>query len=181
MKKLMVAVIAGFLGISANAAAVTWAATNIQSSPDSAVAAGWFVQLFDSSVTYDYEAAISGDITARFNSSTIAGTGTSFKINEKASDAAAANEVVSLYMVIYDNADISKAKNYIVSDVSSKTVNAAGSDITISFGSMTGTTTANKFLNSSWSAVPSESVPEPTSGLLLLLGMAGLALRRKQA
>lgn len=26
-----------------------------------------------------------------------------------------------------------------------------------------------------------ESVPEPTSGLLLLLGMAGLALRRKQA
>ena len=29
-----------------------------------------------------------------------------------------------------------------------------------------------------WSAV---NVPEPTSGLLLLLGMAGLALRRKQA
>jgi hypothetical protein len=25
------------------------------------------------------------------------------------------------------------------------------------------------------------AVPEPTSGLLLLLGMAGLALRRKQA
>ena len=30
-------------------------------------------------------------------------------------------------------------------------------------------------------AVAGSSVPEPTSGLLLLLGMAGLALRRKQA
>ena len=30
-----------------------------------------------------------------------------------------------------------------------------------------------------WTAVPSD-VPEPTSGLLLLLGVAGLALRRKQ-
>ena len=36
---------------------------------------------------------------------------------------------------------------------------------------------------SSWGAgsVKGESVPEPTSGLLLLLGVAGLALRRKQA
>ena len=32
--------------------------------------------------------------------------------------------------------------------------------------------------NASWSAA---SVPEPTSGLLMLLGMAGLALRRKRA
>ena len=33
--------------------------------------------------------------------------------------------------------------------------------------------------NSTWQAIPTESVPEPTSGLLLLLGVAGLALRRK--
>ena len=33
---------------------------------------------------------------------------------------------------------------------------------------------------SDWADVPT-SVPEPTSGLLMLLGMAGLALRRKQA
>ena len=30
-----------------------------------------------------------------------------------------------------------------------------------------------------WQAIPTESIPEPTSGLLLLLGVAGLALRRK--
>ena len=32
-----------------------------------------------------------------------------------------------------------------------------------------------------WKTVSSGDVPEPTSGLLLLLGVAGLALRRKQA
>ena len=41
----------------------------------------------------------------------------------------------------------------------------------VAFGNLqTATTTAG-----AW-----QSVPEPTSGLLLLLGMAGLALRRKQ-
>ncbi len=52
----------------------------------------------------------------------------------------------------------------------------------------TGTPTLNlytgaNFTNSGsqWSASGWSSVPEPTSGLLLLLGMAGLALKRKQA
>jgi len=35
--------------------------------------------------------------------------------------------------------------------------------------------------NGGFNAVSFQSVPEPTSGLLLLLGMAGLALRRKRA
>ena len=32
-----------------------------------------------------------------------------------------------------------------------------------------------------WQSIPTESIPEPTSGLLLLLGVAGLALKRKRA
>ena len=35
--------------------------------------------------------------------------------------------------------------------------------------------------NSTWASIPTESIPEPTSGLLLLLGVAGLALKRKRA
>jgi len=35
--------------------------------------------------------------------------------------------------------------------------------------------------NGGFNAVSFQSVPEPTSGLLILLGMAGLALRRKRA
>ncbi len=34
---------------------------------------------------------------------------------------------------------------------------------------------------STWSTVSTATVPEPTSGLLLLLGVAGLALKRKRA
>lgn len=40
---------------------------------------------------------------------------------------------------------------------------------------------ATAFGASSWTSGKIESVPEPTSGLLLLLGMAGLALKRKRA
>ena len=48
---------------------------------------------------------------------------------------------------------------------------AATSTTTVGFANMTSATAA-----SNW-----QSVPEPTSGLLLLLGMAGLALKRKRA
>lgn len=45
----------------------------------------------------------------------------------------------------------------------------------------TGTGTASMTVASSKFAYATASVPEPTSGILLLLGMAGLALKRKRA
>lgn len=78
---------------------------------------------------------------------------------------------------------------------------ADGSDVTkasyMDMGSITGTTAtspeSNLFFNLDWDtndylsqggytvSVTTESVPEPTSGILMLLGMAGLALRRRRA
>ena len=175
MKKILIAVAAIMIGVVANAAAVSWSITNIQSSPSTEVAAGWLVQIYSSSVAYSFEDAKAGNIAATFTGATVS-SGSAFRAGQKETDAASAGETVTLYAVIYDAATIADAKYYIVSDTASKTVAASGADISVAFGSMAGTTAANKFLNSSWQAVP-----EPTSGLLLLLGMAGLALKRKRA
>ena len=69
--------------------------------------------------------------------------------------------------------------------------NAAGFDYTGAqlsttlSGSVTtlaaGTTTFASSLPTTWTITGIAPVPEPTSGLLMLLGMAGLALRRKRA
>lgn len=176
MKKMMVAAAIAMLGIAVQAASVNWSINAIQSSPDNAVGAGWIVQVFDSSVTFDYAKAASGDITAWINGSTVAAGATFRAAGTATMDNGTTKNV---YAVIYDATSIDSAKNYIVSDVLSLTANAAGSNVLASFGAMTGTTTANKFLNSSWTATA--AVPEPTSGLLMLLGMAGLALRRRRA
>ena len=64
-----------------------------------------------------------------------------------------------------------------------------GTEWTLTSNHITGTTDPYSSLStatlatavpSSWT-ITSSSVPEPTSGLLLLLGVAGLALRRKRA
>lgn len=173
MKKLIVAVAVAMLGIAVQAATVNWSINAIQSSPDNTVGAGWIVQVFDSSVTYDYAKALAGELTTWVDGKTVAAGATFRAAGTTTMDNGTTKNV---YAVIYDATSIASAKNYIVSDVLSLTANSAGSLVSAGFGAMTGTTTANKFLNSSWTAVP-----EPTSGLLMLLGMAGLALRRRRA
>lgn len=176
MKKLIIAAIAVAFGVVANAATVKWQVTNVQSSPDVAVTAGWAVQIYASTVTFDIEKAVAGELTTWATGATAA-TGTTTITYRATGNGTQANDTTaSYYMVIYDDASVANAKNYIVSAAKSVTTNAAGSDVSASFGNMSGTGSTNTFLSSSWTAVP-----EPTSGLLMLLGMAGLALRRRRA
>lgn len=81
------------------------------------------------------------------------------------------------YAVIFDTESITDASNYIIAQGSTATVNGVATK-----GDST-TQVANFMFGSqasqTWYAVA--DVPEPTSGLLMLLGMAGLALRRKHA
>ena len=177
MKKILIVAVAAMLGLVANAASVNWQSNAIQSSPDTAVAAGWLVQIYTSDVSYTYDAALDGSIAAWTSGSTVA-AGSTFRATGKVTDGQANGTTVSYYAVIYDASTVAGAKNYIVSDLVSVVANAAGSDASLSFGAMTGTNASNKFLNSSWQAV---AVPEPTSGLLMLVGLAGLALRRRRA
>ena len=181
MKKLIIICAATMMGVAAHAASVNWMVNAVQSSPDSTVAAGWLIQVYTSDVVFDYASAKDGSISA-WGSGTTFAAGTTYRAAYTVTDGIANGTSQSFYAVVYDASTVGDAKNYIVSDIVTATATAAGNDVPLSFGAMAGTTAAaNKFLNSSWTAVPSESVPEPTSGLLLLLGMAGLALRRKQA
>ena len=174
MKKLLIVAAVALAAAVSQAASVSWSVNNIQSSPAVTVGEGWLVQLYSSSVAFDYSAAKAGTITA-LNSATSVASGTIFRAGDTFGNYSA-GDAVNTYAVVFDAATVADAKNYIVSDVLNKSIAASGANLSVSFGNMASTATTNMFRNSTWTAVP-----EPTSGLLMLLGMAGLALKRKRA
>ena len=84
---------------------------------------------------------------------------------------------VNTFAVIFDTATVTADSNYYVTTASGnvKTVDPAGTaSSSFTVASQSTYTQGNA---GAWTA----AAPEPTSGLLLLLGVAGLALKRKRA
>ena len=178
MKKIMIAAAAVMLGIAANAASVTWGITAVTGTDASAAPSGWVAYVLDGA-DYAAFAALDGDKVAAFaadnaiaTGATAAGRG-STGISIKGGNFAA-NENVSSFMVIFDNASAAAADNYAFTEVANVTISSGGADDSINYGTFANATAAT----GGWQ---STDVPEPTSGLLLLLGVAGLALKRKRA
>ena len=143
-----------FAAIAVNAASFTWAAANIYGSDLTTKWAGT-VTLYCAEV-------------ASFSQTATASSGAVSKNATEFSDASfVAGNDYNFYIVVEDG-DYTFTSAY-------KNVGAQQSDVAnIAFGNMaTQTQNANNWASS--------AVPEPTSGLLMLLGMAGLALRRKRA
>lgn len=94
-------------------------------------------------------------------------------VNLATSGVPARTSTVRIFAVIVDDDSFSANMKYVVLDLSNsvKTPDATTSNEATFTISPTASQTA-----SNWAAVP-----EPTSGLLMLLGMAGLALKRKRA
>lgn len=87
---------------------------------------------------------------------------------------------VDWYMVVTTTID---DHDYLfISDALTKSRQADGKTTKIAFSALSTSATAALDASSGYSAAGwYTAVPEPTSGLLLLLGMAGIALKRKRA
>jgi hypothetical protein len=178
MKKIMVTIAAVTLGYFANAAAVEWSAYPIYDMGTEVGNASYLVYFFDTS---DFSVASANAELAAGNTSFVSygiesyGGADGFFMGA-GKDTYGNSETVTGYLVVFNASSIADATHAFVSETASGTTGGAGQAASIEFvnGETAGMSSA-----ANWQSLA--AVPEPTSGLLLLLGMAGLALRRKQA
>ncbi len=104
--------------------------------------------------------------------------GTGLLVDSSTKNAPFASGTLTAFVVIFDSTSADTASNYYIVNAGATkdaTFNGATGAKTLGFVSQASYTQGDAAA-SSW-----HSVPEPTSGLLLLLGMGALALRRKRA
>ena len=177
MKKLVMFVVAAALAFAGQAATVSWAATYAGKGADWS-SNGAFIMAFAGDdynaiiklVTVDGSDSLQADLAAKSLGSS---TFSNFRGSAKSSDVAVTDAPATMFWMVFSDGsyDGGKAVTWTAAiDVSSSYYTPPEA------GTMFGVTAAS-FANSGTIA----SIPEPTSGILLLVGMAGLALRRKRA
>lgn len=162
------------------AASVNWSADYSYQPGTDQYNEGWLVAYIDNAdITRTEFLALTGDDLATAVS-TYGGIGDltdseGYSTGLSKSDAYAAGSTVTGYLVLFNAATVADAtKMYVTETMDSTFPQAQGLAADASFGDLVGTQSA-----SGWQSTT--AVPEPTSGLLLLIGMAGLALRRRRA
>ena len=196
MKKLLIAFAAISIGVAAHAASYCW---GIQSfdylGPDGSgyddsvganVWAGGTAFLYLNTVTYNNGFDTSGatfvksgqfdDTTYGYGDVDISDV-TTLPTNDGI--AAGGGQAYSIVLVDAQvtSLDDSAINNYII--LSGTSTGEYDPIADVSYASFLDTTTVIGGAGVAWA--PAEAAPEPTSGLLLLLGVAGLALKRKRA
>ena len=179
MKKIMIIAAVAFAAFCSHAATVTWSAANIQPDPTGNTSFEYLVYLVDNSAVAQSDMAgylangdtsyLSKSLANGVTAKTSATANTAKLASTKSTDTYTAGDSATYYLVILNNSSLDDATYFQVSNTKSGTVTAAGA-LTMGFGTQA---------NNTWTAMA--AVPEPTSGLLMLVGLAGLALRRKRA
>ena len=199
MKKLMIAAAIVCAAAFANAATASWTMTNV-AGPDGKANDG-VAYMFAYQTGSGYSAATVGaailkaytdgyasktgmDAVEAFvaansanNYSWTPSTAGTYSDSSKTVDPVAdfgltARQSYNMYAVIFDADAIADSTAFVVSkELTNKACPDGSSNMSLLFGTQADYTTTTKW----------QSIPEPTSGLLLLLGVAGLALRRRRA
>ena len=182
MKKILVMAAFACATMLANAAVYKWDAKSDWVSADGSDPLEVMAYVFDASAyTID---TVSGKLTSG-DTSILSSAMASALINDEGwfslsgnglTDDGASTPYAHMFTIILDSSSASTANNFYASNIISQKI----TDAVIADGAsfvwdeiITGAPGG-----AGWSTM---SVPEPTSGLLMLLGMAGLALRRRRA
>jgi hypothetical protein len=174
MKKLMIALVAVAMGFCAQAASINWFFSWATDASGADVTAGSKAYLMAVSAMSVADASAAFD-AGTFDTSTALDVGTiavnSAKGAYVSQSVASSLEGSQTFYAILVNGD-----QYAITDTVAATMKTIG-DTVVAFYELSledGTSTI------AWNKIGT-AVPEPTSGLLMLVGLAGLALRRKRA
>ena len=177
MKKLLIAAAMVCAAALVQAATVNWGISGVKAEGNTSPTAGWAVMAF-----YTEAGAGSDAIVSAIQSKTagsLAFDTQELKVSMSKGKYGPADATVAgitdtsknydFYFVVFNNADATKATMYAMTSALDQEYSSLDGKYTIG-GAFSASTP--------WA---STAVPEPTSGLLMLLGMAGLALRRRRA
>ena len=199
MKKLMVMFAAAAVAVGAQAANVSWTISGVTEKGTALTAGHVYMFFAESAASASSQTAALTALAGKGASAVTAGLGDSVWDDTKKATAAgnfsmgksaalggytlptnadlglSGDTTYYVYAVVFDTDTISDTSNYIVTNIASGKTRDDASSLATNFN-------LGSQASATWNAVKtSTDVPEPTSGLLMLIGMAGLALRRKRA
>ena len=182
MKKLIIAAAMICAVVSAQAATVNWNISGVKADGGGSPTAGWAVMAFYTEVGAG-SSAIESAINSKTAGSLTFDASKSLVVSMSKGKVAAHDASVAaldttknydFYFVVFNDADATKATKYAMVSALNQEYSSLDANYTV-----TGAFSAS----TAWTSItpPAPVIPEPTTGLLVLLGVAGLALRRKQA